>query len=61
MNSNFLEQEKVFKDINENKLNMIIKKVIKLEGENVKTNEFNANEMKKKIRKIIEEEVNQCY
>ncbi|MDD4375562.1 MAG: hypothetical protein PHR25_02155 [Clostridia bacterium] len=47
--------------IDDKKLNMIIQKIIKLERENVKTNDLNLNEMRKEIRKIIEEEVNQCY
>lgn len=56
-----LEPEETSNIIDENKLNMIIQKIIKLERENVKTNDLNANEMRKEIMKIIEEEVNQCY
>ena len=43
--------------IDEQKLNRIIKKIIQLENDNVKTREFNDDDLKKKIEKIIEEEV----
>ena len=43
--------------IDEQKLNRIIKKIIQLENDNVKTREFNDEDLKKKIEKIIEEEV----
>ena len=46
--------------IDEQKLNRIIKKIIQLENDNVKTREFNDEDLKKKIEKIIEEEV-KCY
>ena len=46
--------------IDEQKLNRIIKKIIQLENDNVKTREFNDEELKKKIEKIIEEEVKCC-
>ena len=41
--------------IDEQKLNRIIKKIIQLENDNVKTREFNDEDLKKKIEKIIEE------
>lgn len=46
--------------IEEQKLNRIIKKIIQLENDNVKTREFNDEDLKKKIEKIIEEEVKCC-
>ncbi len=46
--------------IDEQKLNRIIKKIIQLENDNVKTREFNDDDLKKKIEKIIEEEVKCC-
>ena len=46
--------------IDEQKLNRIIKKIIQLENDNVKTREFNDKDLKKKIEKIIEEEVKCC-
>ena len=46
--------------IDEQKLNRIIKKIIQLENDNVKTREFNDQHLKKKIEKIIEEEVKCC-
>ena len=46
--------------IDEQKLNRIIKKIIQLENDNVKTREFNDEDSKKKIEKIIEEEVKCC-
>lgn len=46
--------------IDEQKLNRIIKKIIQLENNNVKTREFNDDDVKKKIEKIIEEEVKCC-
>ena len=46
--------------IDEQKLNRIIKKIIQLENDNVKTREFNDEDIKKKIEKIIEEEEKCC-
>lgn len=46
--------------IDENKLKLIIKNIIELEKENVKTKEYNDDAMKKKIEKIIEEELKCC-
>lgn len=46
--------------IDEQKLNRIIKKIIQLENDNVKTREFNDEDLKKKIEKTIEEEVKCC-
>lgn len=42
------------------KLKKIIKEIVKLENQNVKTSEFNDTEMTKKIAKIIEEVI-KCY
>lgn len=47
-------------EIDENKLKIIAKKIIQLENDNVKTREYNDEDMKKKIEKIIEEEVKCC-
>ena len=46
--------------IDEQKLNRIIKKIIQLENDNVKTREFNDEDLKMKIENIIEEEVKCC-
>ena len=46
--------------IDEQKLNRIIMKIIQLENDNVKTREFNDEDLKKKIEKIIEEELKCC-
>ena len=47
-------------NIDEEKLKIIIKNIIELERQNVKTKDKNDNEMVKAIRKIIEEEL-QCF
>ena len=46
--------------IEDQKLNRIVKRIIQLENENVKTREFNDEDIKKKIEKIIEGEVKCC-
>lgn len=46
--------------IEDQKLNRIVKRIIQLENENVKTREFNDEDIKKKIEKIIEEEIKCC-
>lgn len=46
--------------IDEQRLNRIVKKIIQLENDNVKTREYNDEDLKKKIEKIIEEEVKCC-
>ena len=46
--------------IDETKMKRILKKIVELENENVKTREYNDESMKKKIEKIIEEEVKCC-
>ena len=46
--------------IEDQKLNRILKRIIQLENENVKTREYNDEDIKKKIEKIIEEEVKCC-
>ena len=51
------EQEEI---IDDSKLRLIIKNIIELENENVKTRELNDDAIKKKIEKIIEEEVKCC-
>ena len=62
-NEDFKEMER--EDLNQNdidneKLKKIVYNIIKLENDNVKTRELNDDDMKKKINKIIEEEI-QCY
>ena len=52
------EQEETI--IDDSKLRLIVKNIIELENENVKTRELNDDAMKKKIEKIIEEEVKCC-
>ena len=51
-NSNYVVDDK--------KLNIIVKRIIQLENDNVKTREFNDEEIKKIIEKIIEEELKCC-
>lgn len=46
--------------IDNQKLNRIVKTIITLENDNVKTRELNDEDMKKKIEKIIEEEIKCC-
>ena len=46
--------------IDEQRLNRIVKKIIQLENDNVRTREYNDEDLKKKIEKIIEEEVKCC-
>lgn len=47
-------------EIEKNKADRILIKLIKLEKENLKTKRLNDREMVRKIMKLIEEEV-QCY
>ena len=51
------EQQSV---IDNEKLTRIVKNIITLENNNVKTRELNDEDMKKKIEKIIEEEIKCC-
>jgi len=46
--------------IDNQKLTRIVKTIITLENNNVKTRELNDEDMKKKIEKIIEEEIKCC-
>ncbi len=46
--------------IDDQKLSRIVKKIIQLENDNVKTREYNDEDIKKKIEKIIEEEIKCC-
>lgn len=46
--------------IDNQKLVRIVKSIITLENNNVKTRELNDEDMKKKIKKIIEEEIKCC-
>lgn len=55
-NQNFEQQSAIDND----KLNRIVKSIIVLENNNVKTRELNDEDMKKKIEKIIEEEIKCC-
>lgn len=55
-NQNF-EQQSI---IDNEKLNRIVKSIIILENNNVKTRELNDEDMKKKMEKIIEEEIKCC-
>ena len=47
-------------DIDNEKLKRIVKNIITLENDNVKTRELNDEDMKKKIEKIIKEEIKCC-
>lgn len=51
-NTNFILDEK--------KLSEIVRRIIQLENENVKTRQYNDEEIKRQIQKIIEEEVKCC-
>ncbi len=55
-NQNFEQQS----TIDNQKLTRIVKTIITLENNNVKTRELNDEDMKKKIEKIIEEEIKCC-
>lgn len=46
--------------IDDQRLSRIVKRIIQLENDNVKTREYNDEDMKKKIEKIIEEEIKCC-
>ena len=46
--------------IDNQKLTRIVKNIITLENNNVKTSELNDEDLKKKIEKIIEEEIKCC-
>lgn len=46
--------------IDNQKLTRIVRTIITLENNNVKTRELNDEDMKKKIEKIIEEEIKCC-
>lgn len=46
--------------IDDQKLSRIVKRIIQLENDNVKTKEYNDEDMKKNIEKIIEEEIKCC-
>ena len=47
-------------EIDNQKLTRIVKLIITLENSNVKTRELNDEDMKKRIEKIIEEEIKCC-
>ena len=47
-------------EIDDRKVQLLLKKVIILETTNLKTKKYNNNEMVKKIKSLIEEEV-ECY
>lgn len=47
-------------EINQEKLTHMMKRIIELEKEYAQTNEGNDNDIKNKIKKIIEEEA-ECY
>lgn len=55
-NQNFEQQSMV----DNQKLTRIVRTIITLENNNVKTRELNDEDMKKKIEKIIEEEIKCC-
>lgn len=46
--------------IDDQRLSRIVKRIIQLENDNVKTREYNDEDIKKKIEKIIEEEIKCC-
>ncbi|MDD5936770.1 MAG: hypothetical protein PUC65_14590 [Clostridiales bacterium] len=46
-------------DIDERKIRNMMFRIIKLEKDNIRTKEFTDNDIKNKIRQIIEEEI-QC-
>lgn len=64
MNSEEIKQEEIQPNeqasIDNQKLARIVKTIITLENNNVKTRELNDEDMKKKIEKIIEEEIKCC-
>lgn len=48
-------------DIDKKKVKNLIKKILVLEKENLKTKRYNRDQMSEKIKKMIEEEVRKCY
>lgn len=60
MNNEVSKEAEINNNIDSEKLKRIIKNIITLENENVKTRELNDEDLKKKIEKIIEEEVKCC-
>lgn len=59
------EEDFIMKDVNgihidEEKAGRLLKKLIIMEKQNIRTKQFNDAEMVKKIKKIIEEEA-ECY
>lgn len=54
-----MAEKKIIKVDNE-KVKLLLKKLIIMEKTNLKTKQFNDSEMVKKIKKTIEEEV-ECY
>ncbi|SJZ77802.1 hypothetical protein [Selenihalanaerobacter shriftii] len=48
-------------DIDKKKATNLIKKILKIEKENLKTKKYNRSQMSDKIKKMIEEEVRKCY
>lgn len=62
-NGEVIQEEKQILEqssIDNQKLARIVKTIITLENNNVKTRELNDEDMKKKIEKIIEEEIKCC-
>lgn len=47
-------------DVDEKKVEKLLKRLIVMEKQNLRTKQFNNTEMVKKIKKMIEEEV-ECY
>ncbi len=50
-----------FEEIDKAKAVRMIKEILKLEQENLKTKKYRDSEMIDKIKSIIEEEVRKCY
>ncbi|HHV84033.1 MAG TPA: hypothetical protein GXX43_10325 [Tepidanaerobacter syntrophicus] len=50
-----------FEEIDQDKAVRMIKEILKLEQENLKTKKYKDSEMVDKIKNIIEEEVRKCY
>ena len=48
-------------EINKEKLKRMMKKIIAIEKEYAQTNEGSDNEIKNKIKKVIEEVAEECY
>jgi len=48
-------------EVDKDKAKALLKKILALEQENLKTKHFNNEQMVEKIKKMIEEEIRKCF